>query len=380
MKKTKFILAATCCLPLSLLAQKGFTIKGKIGMLNAPAMVYLQYKNDTTIVKDSAILHNGEFTFKGKVSSPGDADLALRHDTVAQPKYGWYDNLHFYIENANITVTAQDSIWRAVVKGSVTNDEEKLLHAMQRPYKASADSLVAVYNKLTPEQRKDSVWRTAAGKVMGATSAGYDSVTRAFIAKHLNSYISLLAFKQVELAYNFNPDTAAGRFAKFPATLRASGTGKKLAAIIDKGHRTNTGVTAMDFTVSDTSGNPVKLFDFRGRYVLVDFWASWCKPCRAENPNLLKAYNKFKDKNFTILGVSLDDDNGRRAWLGAVKKDAMPWTQVSELKGFKSQAAVLYGIEAIPSNFLIDPNGKIIGRNLRGEDLDKKLDDLFSMK
>ena len=379
MKNKKIILAAFCSLPLSLLAQKGFTIKGKIGTLNAPAMVYLQYRNDTTLVKDSAILNNGQFTFKGKVNLPGEADLALRHDTAARPKYGWPDNLHFYIENASITVTAQDSIWHAVVKGSVTNEEDNLLHAMQRPYKNSADSLVAVYNKLTPEQRKDSVWRTAAGKIMGATSAGYDSVTRVFIAKHLNSYISLLAFKQVELAYNFNPDTAALKYAKLSSQLRASGTGKKLAAIIDKGHKTNTGVTAMDFTVSDTTGNPVKLSDFRGHYVLVDFWASWCKPCRAENPNLLKAYNKFKDKNFTILGVSLDDDNGRRAWLGAVKKDAMPWTQVSELKGFKSQAAVLYGIEAIPSNFLIDPTGKIIDRNLRGEDLDKKLGELFSL-
>jgi peroxiredoxin len=256
---------------------------------------------------------------------------------------------------------------------------DRLLQAWRKPYKASADSLVAVYNTMTPEQRKDSVWRKTAGIIMRATNAGYDSVNRVFIATHLNSYISLVAFQQLELTYNFNPDTAAAKFSRFPASLRESALGKKLAAVIEKGKQTNIGITAMDFMVNDTTGKAVKLSDFHGHYVLVDFWASWCKPCRAENPNLLKAYNKYKNKNFTILGVSLDEDVTRRAWVNAVKKDSLPWAQVSELKGFLSKAAVLYGVTAIPSNFLINPNGKIIARNLRGEELDKKLGELFSM-
>ena len=120
------------------------------------------------------------------------------------------------------------------------------------------------------------------------------------------------------------------------------------------------------------NGTPVKLSSFRGKYVLVDFWASWCGPCRAENPNVVKAFNRFKDKNFTIVGVSLD--NNRDRWVAAVKQDNLQWTQLSDLKGWSNEVAQQYNVRAIPANFLIDPKGRIIGRNLRGGDLEAKLE------
>jgi peroxiredoxin len=375
----KLMLAAVCCLPFSLLAQKGYKIQGKIGTLDAPAKAILSYSQDGQPVKDSVVLHKGSFTFSGTLNSPVQAVILLKHDTISRGRNAGADALYFYIENSTITLAAKDSIEHAVVKGSVTNEEDKDLKAAQKPYRESARIVTAEYNRRTPEERKDSVYLQNARKTMAVTQAGYDSVNRAFIAAHPNSHISLLTFKEVELAYNFNPDTAAVKFARFPASVRESATGKKLAAIIETGKKTQTGVAAMDFTETDTTGKQVKLSDFRGQYVLVDFWASWCTPCRAENPNLLKAYTRFKDKKFTILGVSLDEEKGRRAWLGAVAKDNLPWTQVSELNGFKARSAVLYGVTAIPSNFLIDPNGKIIARNLRGEELEKKLGQLFAL-
>lgn len=133
----------------------------------------------------------------------------------------------------------------------------------------------------------------------------------------------------------------------------------------------------MDFSQNDVNNRPVKLSDFRGKYVLLDFWASWCGPCRQENPNVVKAYKTYKDKNFTVLGVSLDQPGKKQDWLQAIEKDGLTWTQLSDLQGWKNAASTLYGVRGIPANFLIDPQGKIVGKDLRGAALEKKLGELL---
>jgi peroxiredoxin len=154
-------------------------------------------------------------------------------------------------------------------------------------------------------------------------------------------------------------DAKKGTFADvIEKTLQTSGVGKM-------------GTVLPEFTQNDVNGKPIKLSSLRGKYVLVDFWASWCGPCRAENPNVVKTYNAFKNKNFTVLGVSLDQDKPR--WLEAIKKDGLAWAHVSDLKYWNNEVAVQFGIQSIPASFLIDPNGVIIGRDLRGDDLVKAL-------
>ncbi len=153
--------------------------------------------------------------------------------------------------------------------------------------------------------------------------------------------------------------------------------GKLLKRSIDIAKITAIGSIAPEFTQADVNGIPVKLSSFRGKYVLIDFWASWCGPCRQENPNVVRAFNKYKNKNFTILGVSLDRPGAKDAWQAAIKSDGLVWTQVSDLKFWDNEAAALYAVRAIPQNYLIDPQGKIIGKNLRGEDLERKLAELF---
>jgi thiol-disulfide isomerase/thioredoxin len=159
-----------------------------------------------------------------------------------------------------------------------------------------------------------------------------------------------------------------------------SRNGKHLAATLDGNQVTGVGKIAPDFSQPDTLGRMVKLSDFRGKYVLIDFWASWCGPCRAENPNVVKAYNEYKDKGFTVLGVSLDQPGKRDAWLSAIRHDGLAWTQVSDLKFWNNAVALLYNISAIPVNLLLDPQGKIIAKNLRGEALRSMLNEVLTQR
>jgi peroxiredoxin len=153
--------------------------------------------------------------------------------------------------------------------------------------------------------------------------------------------------------------------------------GKSIESVIEAKKITAIGKVAPDFSQPDTLGNKIKLSSLRGKYVLIDFWASWCGPCRAENPNLVKTFNRFKDKGFTVLGISLDQPGKKDAWIAAIHKDNLSWTQVSDLKFWDNDVAVLYGVKAIPTNLLLDPQGKIIAKDLRGDDLSKTLEQLL---
>jgi peroxiredoxin len=142
--------------------------------------------------------------------------------------------------------------------------------------------------------------------------------------------------------------------------------------------QTAIGSEALDFTQLTPEGNSVSLSDFRGKYVLIDFWASWCGPCRKENPNVVNVYNKYHNDGFEVLGVSLDQN--KENWLKAIESDGLVWTQVSDLKGWSNEVANQYGIKSIPSSLLIDPNGIIIGKNLNGAELEFAIKEIFSSK
>jgi thiol-disulfide isomerase/thioredoxin len=363
--------------PLCILAQQGdFTISGKVGRLNAPAMVFFSYYAGDGSIQDSALLVNGQFAFSGHVNMPVKATLTLRHPPSGRPVAS--DYIQLYLENGKLLVTSDDSIHKAIITGGPVNTSYQRLQKMRAPVNRSRDSLYAAYYALSAEARKADGFMAAYNARNAAIRAEDQQVSLAFIRENPGSPVSVDVLENY--AGMFPPDLnhVDSLFHTLSAGVRKSAKGKAYNTLIVNWKRTAIGALAPVFIQNDTLGRPVSLAGFRGKYVLIDFWASWCGPCRAENPNVVKVYNKYKDRDFTILSVSLDRANARDSWLKAIRQDNLTWTHVSDLKFWDNEAARLYAVRGIPQNFLIDPKGKIVAKNLRGGELEKELEKYLS--
>jgi peroxiredoxin len=360
-------------LPAALLAQPGkYVLTGHIGNANAPGIVYLLYSDEGNFVQDSTVPVNGRFVFSGTLDHPIKGTLMIKHWSSEMHAPGYSDKIQIYLEKGDITLTSPDSLMNATFSGSPLNKDLRELLALLKPLNEEGQKAMAPFAAMTVEKRNSPEGQAAMVAAYKPIQDKQKEVEKAFILRHPGSLVSLFALKTYVGGV---PDyaTAYPLFDGLSSVVKDSHDGKAYAEQLAQVKITAIGAVAPDFVQNDVDGHPVKLSSLRGKYVLVDFWASWCGPCRAENPNVVKLYNQYKDKDFTVLGVSLDKAGDREKWIKAIADDHLEWTEVSDLSFWKNAAAELYGVKAIPQNFLLDPQGKIVGKNLRGDELAQKL-------
>ena len=275
------------------------------------------------------------------------------------------DFVEVFLEKGKLMINGKDSLSTSVIKGGSNQKDLNEYNALTEPV-----------NKKLQGQMMQLQADEAQGKDVSAlkdqlklTEKELNKMNSAFVTKRPDSYVSLGVVQM--MSFFIEPEVFEPIYNQLSPRLRASEKGKIFATKLAAARELTVGKPAKEIVQNDPQNVPVKLSSLKGKYVLIDFWASWCGPCRAENPNVLKVYEKFKDKGFEVYAVSLDDK--KDLWIEAIKKDGLPWVHVSDLKGWKNQAAADYSVSGVPQNYLVSPEGVIIARNLRGDELSQRL-------
>lgn len=356
--------------------QNGYEINASVdSSANNQVAQLFRMDNSNRIIEDSTTVKDGKIVFKGNIESPDIHFITINSINGSLP---------IILENTKMDITIyKDSLPKSLIEGSKENDVTK-------KYIKEAKFLSVLNKKLMERSKKAQ--QSGSPEAMAAIRTSYDSFIKvaidfdkAFIKENGDYTFAAITLERIVRGNSSSTEEIEELYNSFSEKVKQSNPAKKVEAYIKDNQNKKKSVPAIigniapDFSGLTPEGKTLSLNDVKSKVTIIDFWASWCKPCRRENPNVVKLYEKYHDKGLEIIGVSLDNNGQKKRWVKAIEQDGLTWPQISNLKGWKEPVAVQYGVRSIPATFILDKTGKIVATRLRGKALEDKVEELLSL-